>query len=268
MPESQQAHASSISHASPGSINLTCLQAFGSTASLETAYYRHTGKQLLLSEQQLMDCPGTLTTSTVANSCPVGHRCSHQQHLLMREMMSVMPSALWGRQLDVGRAAAAFACAGDDAKAALAKGLAGSCLCVMHWLHTGIHDLCTGQNLLQQNATWERGRQSPHGDARHADTSSCAGFSAQQLQLLTPECALQQHCLYGRYQDLAFQWVLPRGVLPQKKTTPTGGHQLLQRLRQACSYLVRGTLLQSARLDLCTACEGNRQHFVSIRTLR
>ena len=31
-------------------------QAFGSTASLETAYYRGTGKQLLLSEQQLMDC--------------------------------------------------------------------------------------------------------------------------------------------------------------------------------------------------------------------
>ena len=32
------------------------MQAFGSIASLETAYYTATGKQLLLSEQQLMDC--------------------------------------------------------------------------------------------------------------------------------------------------------------------------------------------------------------------
>ena len=31
-------------------------QAFGSVASLEAAYFRGTGKQLLLSEQYLMDC--------------------------------------------------------------------------------------------------------------------------------------------------------------------------------------------------------------------
>ena len=31
-------------------------QAFGSVASIETAYYLKTGKQLLLSEQNLMDC--------------------------------------------------------------------------------------------------------------------------------------------------------------------------------------------------------------------
>ena len=32
------------------------MQAFGSTASIETAYYLKTGKPLLLSEQNLMDC--------------------------------------------------------------------------------------------------------------------------------------------------------------------------------------------------------------------
>ncbi len=31
-------------------------QAFGSVASIEAAYFRETGKQLLLSEQHLIDC--------------------------------------------------------------------------------------------------------------------------------------------------------------------------------------------------------------------
>lgn len=34
----------------------TMRQAFGAIASLETAYFRSTGKQLLMSEQFLMDC--------------------------------------------------------------------------------------------------------------------------------------------------------------------------------------------------------------------
>ena len=103
-------HASSISHASPGSINVTCLQAFGSTASLETAYYRHTGKQLLLSEQQLMDCAWNSDDKHCAalpvlcdTDAPTSCICS-----CMRMMVSVMVSALWGRQL-VCRAVAAFA---------------------------------------------------------------------------------------------------------------------------------------------------------------
>lgn len=32
------------------------VQAFGTIGPLETAYFRETGKQLLLSEQNLMDC--------------------------------------------------------------------------------------------------------------------------------------------------------------------------------------------------------------------
>ena len=32
------------------------MQAFGAVASLEAAYFRQTGKQLLLSEQNMMDC--------------------------------------------------------------------------------------------------------------------------------------------------------------------------------------------------------------------
>ena len=32
------------------------LQAFGTIGPVETAYFRETGKQLLLSEQDLMDC--------------------------------------------------------------------------------------------------------------------------------------------------------------------------------------------------------------------
>lgn len=32
------------------------LQAFGSVASVEAAYFRETGKQLLLSEQHMIDC--------------------------------------------------------------------------------------------------------------------------------------------------------------------------------------------------------------------
>lgn len=32
------------------------VQAFGSVASIETAYFMKTGKQLLLSEQNLIDC--------------------------------------------------------------------------------------------------------------------------------------------------------------------------------------------------------------------
>lgn len=32
------------------------MQAFGTVGPVETAYYRETGKQLLLSEQNLMDC--------------------------------------------------------------------------------------------------------------------------------------------------------------------------------------------------------------------
>ena len=32
------------------------MQAFGTIGPLETAYFRETGKQLLLSEQNLMDC--------------------------------------------------------------------------------------------------------------------------------------------------------------------------------------------------------------------
>lgn len=44
------------------------LQAFGTTASLEAAFFRDTGKQLLLSEQQLMDCDWT---SNEVHSAPL-----------------------------------------------------------------------------------------------------------------------------------------------------------------------------------------------------
>ena len=46
------------------------LQAFGSTASLEAAYFRETGKQQLLSEQQLMDCDWTWDEKHSAQPCP------------------------------------------------------------------------------------------------------------------------------------------------------------------------------------------------------
>ena len=102
-------------------------------------------------------------------------------------MVSVMVSALWGRQL-VCRAVAAFAAFVLEMMSKLLwQERWGACLWVLpHWLHIGmILNLCTGQNLSQRHAMWEGGRQSRHGVARHADTSSYAGLTAQQLQVLT-----------------------------------------------------------------------------------
>ena len=47
------------------------MQAFGSVASLEAAYYRETGKQLLLSEQNLLDCAWDYGNTACLGGC--GH---------------------------------------------------------------------------------------------------------------------------------------------------------------------------------------------------
>ena len=53
-------------------------QAFGSVSSLEAAYFRETGKQLLLSEQNLMDCAWDY-----GNTACLGG-CAKLQHVLHR----------------------------------------------------------------------------------------------------------------------------------------------------------------------------------------
>ena len=44
-------------------------QAFGSVSSLEAAYFRETGKQLLLSEQNLMDCAWDYGNTACLGGC-------------------------------------------------------------------------------------------------------------------------------------------------------------------------------------------------------
>lgn len=46
-----------------------CVQAFGSVSSLEAAYFRETGKQLLLSEQNLMDCAWDYGNTACLGGC-------------------------------------------------------------------------------------------------------------------------------------------------------------------------------------------------------
>ncbi len=48
------------------------MQAFGSVASLEAAYYRETGKQLLLSEQNLLDCAWDYGNTACLGGCGLG----------------------------------------------------------------------------------------------------------------------------------------------------------------------------------------------------
>ena len=45
------------------------MQAFGSVSSLEAAYFRETGKQLLLSEQNLMDCAWNYGNTACLGGC-------------------------------------------------------------------------------------------------------------------------------------------------------------------------------------------------------
>ena len=54
-----------------------CMQAFGTIGPMETAYYRATGKQLLLSEQNLMDCGWYLNNK----ACFGGYQVSSQLSL-------------------------------------------------------------------------------------------------------------------------------------------------------------------------------------------
>ena len=49
------------------------MQAFGTVGALEAAYFRETGKQLLLSEQGLMDCGWYLNNK----ACFGGYQVSH-----------------------------------------------------------------------------------------------------------------------------------------------------------------------------------------------
>ena len=69
-------------------------QAFGSIASMETAYYRKTGKPLLLSEQNLMDCAWNYgNTGCLGGFQALAYNYMHDKLEIASEEVTPSPSA-------------------------------------------------------------------------------------------------------------------------------------------------------------------------------
>jgi len=71
------------------------VQAFGSTASIEAAYFMKTGKQLLLSEQNLMDCAWDYgNTGCLGGFQPLAYNYLHDKLEIAAEEVKSWPLQL------------------------------------------------------------------------------------------------------------------------------------------------------------------------------